>query len=233
LASVLAGLGVACDDKGDLPPEVLRARQQAQQQAAMPATRTAPTTQELLNGPKKTLRLANFPLSLEVPKSWNLGSMGNGEIITAGGPANSGEITIQLVQQGQQVLANGLELTYQEMKKEAQSKPHAINRVELRPLGPGKVLEQRVISAPFVNGKPPAEVWGDVETGLKDANGLPTTTRGIVNPLMIKWTFTVFLPSSEGKYSVRALTFMGLRLAEYEQDREFLEQLMKSLKYEE
>jgi hypothetical protein len=43
----------------------------------------------------------------------------------------------------------------------------------------------------------------------------------------------VFLPSSEGKYSVRALTFMGLRLAEYEQDREFLEQLMKSLKYEE
>ena len=50
---------------------------------------------------------------------------------------------------------------------------------------------------------------------------------------MVKWSFTVFIPAGEKKYNVRGLTFMGLSLHDFEQDREFLERMMKTLKYEE
>lgn len=50
---------------------------------------------------------------------------------------------------------------------------------------------------------------------------------------MVKWTFTVYVPASQDKVTPRTLTFMGLKLSEYEQDKQFLEQLMKTLTYEE
>jgi hypothetical protein len=230
MAGVLAMAGLACDDKNEVPPEVLT--------STPPATTTqaGPTTRELLDAPRKPFKLGSFPLTLEVPQNWNLHSLGNGEVITVGGPATSGDIDIQLVQQGQTVSANGPEATLAEAKKEMAAKPHPINRAELRPLGPGKVLEVRMISNAFVNGKLPAEVWGDAE--LPDSTstlpGVPKkVTRAILNPHMVKWTFTVFLPTEDKKLSVRALTFMGLGLREFDRDREFLEQMMKTLKYEE
>jgi len=229
LAILLAVSGLACDDKNDVPPEVLTAK-------PPPATQAGPTTRELLAAPTKVFKLGSFPLTLDVPHNWNLHSMGNGEVITVGGPATSGDIDIQLVQQGQTVNANGPEAALAEAKKEMAGKPHEINRAELRPLGPGKVLEVRMISNAFVNGKLPPEVWGDAE--LPDSSsavpGSPKqVTRAILNPHMVKWTFTVFLPTEDKKLSVRALTFMGLGLREFERDKEFLERTMKTLKYEE
>jgi hypothetical protein len=227
MAGWMAGMGLACDDKNDVPPSVLKAQQQAQ----IPATKAGPTTQELLTGPKKTLRLGEFPLTLEVPRSWGIRSSQTGEFISVGGEATSGDISIQLVQQSQTLQPGGPEATFEAAKKEVQAKPHPINRVELRPLGPAKVLEQRMISNRFVNGKPPPEVWGDVETS--SASGAKVVTHAVLNPHLVQWTFTVFIPASEGKFSVRALTFIGLALSEYERDKEFLEQMMKTLKYEE
>src|SRR5437899_853670 len=85
LLALLAGL--ACDDKNE-SPEALKARQQAQQ-PPLPATKPLPTTQDLLTGPKRTLRLGEFPLSLEVPQSWGLKSSGDGStsVITVTGLA--------------------------------------------------------------------------------------------------------------------------------------------------
>jgi len=228
---VIGGVIVGCDDKQDVPPAVLQA-----QQNPVPATRPMPTTQELLTGVKKRLRLPEFPVSLDVPPSWGLQSLANGEIFTVNGQGSSGDFDIQLVQQSQLVPKTQPETMLAAAKKELAAKPHPINRAELHELGPVKVVEVRSISNAFVNGKLPAEVEGDilVDPGNRNvAPGVQTTTRGIVNPHMVKWTFTLFVPAREDKLSVRALTFMRLGLHDYEKDKDFLEQLMKSMKYEE
>src|SRR4051812_29598648 len=90
----MVGLRLACDDKNQLPPEIIRAQQQQQQKQS--ATKTGPTTRDLLNGPKKHLRLAGMPFALDVPSSWDLRSLAEGALITVSGPATSGEINIQL-----------------------------------------------------------------------------------------------------------------------------------------
>jgi hypothetical protein len=229
IVTMLAGAGLACDDKNEVPPEVLKS-------TPMPVTHPAPTTQEMLTGAKKTFRLGTFPLTLDVPQSWNLRSMADGEVITVGGPASSGDIDIQLLQQSQTISQAAPEAALAEAKKLMAAKPHPINLAELRPLGPGKVLEVRMISNAYVNGKLPPEVWGDAElpTIAPAQPGVPPThTRAILNPHMVKWTFTIYLPAADKKNSVRALTFMGLGLREYERDQQFLEQMMKTLKYEE
>jgi hypothetical protein len=230
LAGILAaGTGLACDDKNDVPPEVLKA------QSPTPAKPAGPTTRALLTSPRQTLRLSTLPLSLEVPKSWGLKSLAQGEVITVSGPATSGDIDIQLVQQNQTVDATAPEATLATIKAEMKLKPHPINRAELRTLGPAKVLEVRMISNAFENGRLAPEVWGDVEVPDSAASngGNKTMTRAILNPHLVKWTFTVYLPAGEKKLSVRTLTFMGLGLHDYERDSEFLEQMMKTLKYEE
>jgi hypothetical protein len=83
---------------------VIRAQQQQQQQQRQAAKKAGPTTQDLLNGPKKHLRLAGMPFSMDVPSSWDLQSLADGALITLTGPATSGEINIQLVAQSGQAL---------------------------------------------------------------------------------------------------------------------------------
>src|SRR5207248_5792322 len=126
---------------------------------------------ELLEGPKQALRLSTFPLTLDVPKSWGLKSFAQGEVVTVNGLATSGEIDIQLVQQGQMVSVNAPEATLTAAKAEMQKKPHPINRAELRKLGPAQVLEVRMISNAFEGGRLPPEVWGDVE--VPDSGAAP------------------------------------------------------------
>ena len=230
LLALLAGL--ACDDKNE-SPEALKARQQAQQ-PQLPATKPLPTAQELLAGPKKTLRLGEFPVSLEVPQSWGLRSFGDGaaSVIAVSGLASSGEINIQLVQQNQTISsAVGVDTILAEAKKQLAAKPHPLNRAELRPLGPAKLLEMRGMSNQFVNGKLPEEVWGNVE--IPDNRGNVVTTRAVINPHLLTWTFTLYIPTQNGRYMTRSLSFMGLTPAEYEKDKDFLEGMMKTLKWEE
>jgi hypothetical protein len=226
-AAGLGLLGGGCDDPNDVPPDVLKARQQAAEQQ-VPKVKPPPTTRELLTGPKTRTPLGAFPVSLEVPKDWKLQSIGEGTLITMTGPASSGEINIQLINQGT-ATAGAVETMTAQAKKEVASKPHPVNRVDLRTLGPAKLLEQRMLSGEFVNGKPPAETWGDVPLDAFSK----ATTRAVLNPILVKWSFTLFIPAPEGKYGVRTVAFMALRLSEYEQDKEFLEQLMKSLQFEE
>jgi hypothetical protein len=235
LAGVLAlSAGLGCEDKDTLPPEVVAARQEQERQARLPKKPQYPTTQELLTGPKTRLRLATFPLSVEVPKGWSLASSTvEGGPITLTGQGSSGDITLQLVHQSGTVAAGRLEDIVSSAKKELAAKPHPVNRAELRPLGPAKVLEQRMISSELVGGKLPPEVWGDVEITSERDPRTSVKVRSILNPHMLKWTFTVFLPPANDQHATRALTFMSLKLSEFEQDREFLEQLMKSLQYEE
>jgi hypothetical protein len=239
-ALIGSGLGGGCDEKDDgVAPEVVAARERAERQLReLAKTPPRPTTQELLTGPKKPLRLGDFPLALQVPQSWNLRSSGEGGVITVGGLATSSDIEIQLASPGRSVGIEGtprsafLDRVMQQNKAEADAKPHPFNKVELRDLGEGvKVVEQRMISTAFVNGKLPPERIEDVPIG--DArSGQVLTTRQVVNPHMMKWYFTVFIPEGADKYSTRTLNFPMLTVSEFAQDREFLEKTMATLKYE-
>ena len=226
----LAGVGLACDNGDAVPPEVLKARQDAQQRLA--ASKPVPTTQELLNGKKKTLVLGAFPFTLEVPATWSLQSTGDPAVITVSGPASSGEVSIQLVQPGRMVGTRVPDTAMTSAQKEMSAKPHPLNRLEMRTMGPAKVIEHRMISNAFVNGKLPAEVWGDIES-IDNSLGAKTVTHAILNPQILKWSFTIFEPGEKDTYMVRGLTFLSLRVSEYEQDKEFLEGMMKTLKYQE
>lgn len=241
IAAALLMTGAACDDSGDSTAEAARAQAQRQQrereqrQAALATTHATPTTQELMKEPRRPLKLGAFPLVVDAPASWKVGSLfGSGQILALQGPATSGDISVQLTEQGPLVVDKAIDVTFESAKREAASKPLPVNRVELRPLGPGKVLEQRMLSGGLVNGRPPEELWGESDTGVRDPQtGQNVTTRSLIKPVLLKWNLTVFLPAAPGKWSVRSLNFMSLRLAEYEQDREFLEQLMGSLRYQE
>jgi hypothetical protein len=238
MVAAISGIGLACDDKPDIPPEAVEASRV--QQNPLPASKPAPTTQELLTGQKVKFRLADLPLTLDVPKDWGLKSEGEGAGITIRleGPASSGTIAIQLSAQlnpsDQPITKARVEQIVAETKKETNAKPYPINRVELRDVGPLKVLEHRMISSKdFKGGKLPPDVWG--ETMIKnEKTGETKMVRTILNPVLVKWNFTVFVPTSAAdKYNARSLTFIGLGVSEFEKDKEFLERLMGSLKYEE
>ena len=241
MLSGVVALGLGCDDKSDVPPEASRAAEARERELAAMATRpAAPTTQELITGPKKTLRLGEFPVSLEVPAGWSMRSFGEGlaPLVTVSGPGSSGDIDIQLVQQSSIVPADRLEAMVNGARKEVAAKPHPINKVELRQIGPIKVLEQRMISNEFVDGKPPVEVTSEVPIADATSIRLPKgavipTTRAVINPHMVSWRFTLLIPDGSGKqYRTRGLTFQAMRLSEFSQDREFLETMMAGMKHE-
>jgi hypothetical protein len=238
-AALLATAGLACDDKSDnVPPEAVAANPKPQD--ALPPTKPAPTTQELAASPRTKLRLGDLPLTLDVPKDWGLKSSGEGAFVTINleGMASSGPISIQLSARLNRsddpytpATING---TFERLKKETQARPHEINRIEMRDLGPLKVIEQRMISnQDFRGGKTPPEVWGEVEIGEDPVTGRKKKVRAILDPVRVRWNFTVYIPVGKDKYDARSLTFLNLRLVELEKDREFLEQMMKTLAYEE
>jgi len=239
MAGVLLGAALGCDDSKDLPPEVARAQQEQQErarrQAALPASKPTPTTQQLMAEKRRPLRLGTLPVVIDAPESWKVGSLGgSGQIITLSGPATSGDIEIQLVEQDRPLFNIAIEKALESAKAEAASKPLPLNRVTLRPFGPGKLLEQRMFSGNFVNGRPPVEIVGDVDTGIKDPRtGAPLMKQDVLNPRILKWNFTLFLPADKDRSLVRELKFMSLRLSEFERDKEFLEQLMGSMRYQE
>ena len=233
--AVVAGALAACDDKDDgVSPEVLAAQEKAQRQLQeLARTPPLPTTQELLSSARKRLRLADYPLSLEVPQNWQLKTFGEGRP-ALGGPASSGDIDITLTNplSNRPIEAVALDKAIKDAKEQADAKPHPYNKVELRDLNDGaKVLEQRMISTAFVNGKLPPEQMEETVIG-DPSKGPAVTTRAVLNPHMMKWIFTVYLPEPENKYSTRVLNFSTLQMSEFQRDREFLERMMGTLKYE-
>ncbi|HSI33120.1 MAG: hypothetical protein ACAI43_02615 [Phycisphaerae bacterium] len=239
---VIGGLA-GCDDSADAPPSAAQAAERRRKEIEDLAGKAgpAPTTQELMAGARKRLRLGDFPVSLEVPESWHLKSLGDGmaSLISVGGRATSGEIDIQLVTNSSTVPADRLAALAAGAKREIDAKPHPVNRAVMRDLGPIKVLEQRMLSNEFVGGAPAPEVEAVVpivdETlaaKLPPGTKIPTT-RAVVNPHLVTWRITLLIPDAGGKqYKSRALTFQPLKLSEFNQDREFLEKVVASLQYE-
>ncbi len=228
--AALAGTFAGCDDR-DQKSRAKVEEAETKSKTDNPANRL-PTTRELMSEPRRKLPLADFPLSIEAPRDWRLESIGDASLLQVVGQASSGLIMIQLTKNPTELDAAKIDAALKMAQKELAEKPHPVNRAELRSLGPCKVLEQRMISNPLIGGKLEPERWTE-ETIEDRSTGRKLSVPIIANPHLLKWSITVYVPSADpSKYTPRTLIFLAVKLSQYEQDREFLESLVQSLKYE-
>jgi hypothetical protein len=214
--AILPMRACGCDNKPKLPPDVAAAAAAAEQN---PAIDKGPTTQEILDAPRKPLRLATYPLSLTVPyylwkmESWS----GSGSSLAVEGPAPSGNVRIQISSFPAMLRPASAvsELENQaRLEKSQNTKPWLL--IEFRPLGEAKVLEKRSVThlAPDPADK------GD----FKGSD-------------VVDWSLMVFVPhagSPKDKltYDTYVLTVIGLTVQQYQQDQPFLDQIIASLQYD-
>jgi hypothetical protein len=210
VASLLA-LGWACDSKKDAPPPgppatVPTLTTQPAAGAAPAATR--PTTQELISAPRKSLVLGGFPLRLDVPPGWKLTTVGTATYLE--GEAPHGEVRIQLVPQGQYYKPDTVAAMEKQARAQAAADPENVQVIPLRGIGgTAKMMERREIQHLTVR---------------RDDGKDEKVDR-------MEWMLRVFVPQ-EPDYGVDVLSFTGLSVEQYKQDKEFLEGVLKTLRYD-
>ncbi|HEV7299745.1 MAG TPA: hypothetical protein VGN72_10300 [Tepidisphaeraceae bacterium] len=146
-AIILMLAGAACDETPQAPL-VLPPPEPATQPAPEPER---PTTQALLDGPRKRLSLEVLPLSLEVPESWQLQRIGGSTVLT--GPAPSSDVTIHLTTRsiGTEIIPLAEKGAMDEAKQNPQANPLAAGRS----VNGIKIFErQSVGTAPLDDGTP-------------------------------------------------------------------------------
>src|SRR5690349_17689433 len=159
LAAILLPVALlGCDDKKDLPPNtpaVPPPSSQPAQKSSAAASTARPTTQELVAGKRKTLNLSAYRLTIEVPESWHLDSVGAATYIVGDTPA--GDVRIHLAP-GAQMKADPIKAMEKKALAEAQAHPETLEVKALLNIGgSARMMERREIrrNVPIVdeNGK--------------------------------------------------------------------------------
>jgi hypothetical protein len=182
-----------------------------------------PTTQEIVSAVRDPEQLGVWPLTLDLPhRLWNIkvpSATFSGPSLSIEGSAPHGDIQIQISSFPNAFPSlSVLDQTVDDARKKQAAHPQDVLLVDFRALDPAKVFEEREIH--HVATAP------STQSAAADTNDLD----------MVNWTLTVVLPhrNSIGKqnpYDTYLLSFIGLSRRQYEQDREFLEQILGSLKY--
>ena len=171
---VAAGtMAVGCDEKPTLPPDLV-----SPPAASAPTETAAPTTQELLSGPRKQVGLGTVPLKASVPQLWSIKSLNGGSIHLLGGPAPLGLVQIQIAQRPM-VTAEKLQLLISNAKKELKTDAATVKVVDVHPMKAdpaSQVLERQAIGQTM-----PAMPLGEDGTELRSpkrstAGRSPTTS---------------------------------------------------------
>ncbi len=202
--SVLAGLVcVACDKSPRVLPTPSTAPQDAQ--PAKPAER--PTAQSLLNGPQKRIPLLVLPLSVEVPESWKVTTLGSAHMLE--GPTSQTDMRI-LLNQRPRMTASQIDLLLQGARREMTEKAGVVKMVELRSLRNVKILERQAL------GSRPAAT---------DIDGTPLADTSPV----LNWTITVFAPQDQDSFKCYELNFLVLTQQQYNADETLLRRIIDSI----
>ena len=200
--ALLAGIIVAGCDESPVapPPELLKNPQPAE------AATSRPTTQQLLEGPRKPLALAAMPLTVRVPVGWSIRNMDGTSVTFLEGPTPAGDASIQLSERAV-TKADKFDIVVNGAKRELAEHPDTIRMAELRDIAGAKVLErQRVGRLTNPNLTEPGE------------KASPPFT----------WTITVFVPRG-ADYETYELNFIGLTVDQYEADKSLLRGIIDSL----
>jgi hypothetical protein len=184
---------VGCDRDTPTPP-VLQPPTPAQQAPARP------TTQQLLEGPRKALAIPGLPLTLQTPPGWKVESLADGKVIVITGAAPTEEVQLTVAARPTVTPAQ-LDRFVKGAQREKAEKPQAIEKLEYRTEGTLKVLE-RVMASSAPLSAPEAK---------------PT----------VQWTWTIFAKRGEN-FDAYEFNFIALPKAQYEQDQEFLRSILNS-----
>ena len=202
----LALLG--CDDKKDIPPAA--SNPPPSSRPAPTATGPArPTTQELVAGKRKTLNLSAYRLTIEVPESWHLDSIGSTSYIVGDTP--NGDVRIHLAPGGAQMKADPIKAMEKKAIAEAKAHPDTLDVEPLLNIGSNaRKMERR-------------EIRRNVQ--IVDENGKT------VNADRVDWSVMVFLPDGE-QFTLELIDFSSMPLQQYQADKAFLEGIIRSLHYD-
>ena len=203
LLAGMIGVGSGCDDASDPPPHLV-----ADQPAPKPIeAEVRPTTQELLEGPRKPVSLGELPLTVQAPKGWGLGTLSGTSHVLLQGPTPSGEASIQLKVRPTTSAAK-LEMIVSGAKKELERFPQSVTMVELRPIPGAQVLEQQRV--------------GEMPRALPDDDPSIKLSRPM------NWTITVFVPRG-ADHDTYELNFIGLTADQYQTDKALLRGIIDSI----
>lgn len=215
LAASLGLLMVGCD-KPKTPAEVVKAATEAK---TPPATQEAkPTTQELLTGKYKRLRLPNTPLSLMVPDSWKIDAVG--PVTFVAGPSPFGTATIGLSSPSSIAFKQTeIDALTTKLESDITAKPGQFRRGDHRRAGNVQIIEKRFLGKPVTRDK--LDEKGDPIPDEK--NGFVTFT---TTP--VQWTLTLFVPADQD-YSRYELNLIDLDADQMAVDEKLLDKIMGSV----
>ena len=206
LTVTAASMFLGCDDKRDAIPPVITPPTSA------PATSEArPTTQALLTEPRQQISLggSTFKLQIEIPKSWKLTPVGTSSFLE--GLTPHGDVMIQVHMLEFPVKENGMLAMERRARATASSQPATLEVSPLRQVGgTARVMESREILRNISIQRAPDVI----EHGNR-----------------VDWIVKAFVPL-DTDFHVITLTFSGLSLELYQQDREFLDRIIGSIHYD-
>jgi hypothetical protein len=200
---MLIGIGVGCDEKPQPP-------QRAAENSAQPAARNEdfrPKAGEIAAAPFRTIQLSDYPLTVDVPPRWQVESMATTKLLRGPiphGPLPDGIIHVMLSRQPAFSKDSVASMEASE-KKAAAENPDRIRVLEFRDLAGARLLEKQVVE--------PAD----------PASHLPA---------MMKWEVRVFVESEKDQFTLYVLKFIDLPLETYEQDKQVLQPMVASLRYD-
>jgi hypothetical protein len=203
---------VGCDDKRSSVPTIAPPAP-----ATLPsaAAVTRPTTQELLNGTRKPLVLGTFKLTIEVPPSWKLETVGSATWLAGDTP--NGEARMQLAVQGAALKSGAIAAMEKRAREEAAQHPDTLEVIPLHNIGgTARKMERR-------------EVLHNLELRVPKADG--KTLDHLEHVDRMDWSILVFVPDGD-QFILEVINFSGLSLQQYEKDRTFLEGIIRSLHYD-
>jgi hypothetical protein len=171
-----------------------------------------PTTQQLISGPRTNLALHTAPLRLSVPRSWKLDLAGTST--TLRGPTPHGSVQIIIA----------FRTTFNHDKEQFligafrdKGASEGYRRIKLRPSAGIDILELQ-------------KATGPIDTPLLDNQG--NKLKKTSEPL--EWKFLAFTPetSQPGEFDEYEIAFFNLDESLYQADKDFLESIMATLKYD-
>lgn len=171
-----------------------------------------PTTQEIVNGPRTDLSLETIPFRLTVPQSWKLDITGASTVIRGPTPSSSVEITVAF---RSVVNPDHKQLLIDAFK--AKGATQGYRSVNVRHTDDMDVLN---LQQPGPKSNSP--LLDDKGNKLRDTS----------TPLA--WNILVFVPDRQlaNEFDQYEFSFVGLDDEIYQADKDLLESIMSSLKYD-
>ncbi len=174
-----------------------------EKQPAEAAPATAPTTQDLINGPYKKISLAPLPLLAQVPQSWDVKTPPGTHLAFLQGPSPDGsDIQISL-EVGTPLAPDRLQNVLDRAQRAADQDKKLYRAFEIKKVGDTKIMEEQ---KPFSGGENSQQQ-------------------------LVEWKMTYFV-HGDINYTAYVLDIPGLSADQLEQSHVLLQKIFDSITYD-